>query len=51
LTPEATLENTFTDRDVGKNKTYVYRITALDGNGNESEMSESISDIIEDGVR
>jgi hypothetical protein len=51
LTPEAILENTFTDRDVGKNKTYVYRITALDGNGNESEMSESISDIIEDGVR
>lgn len=48
LTPEIIRENTFTDTDVKKNKKYIYSVTALDHNGNESKRSKSITEILED---
>jgi len=50
LTPEPILENTFTDSEVEKNKKYIYSITALDQNGNESERSKTVSEIIKESV-
>lgn len=46
LTPEPIKENAYNDKAVEKGKTYVYAVTALDRAGNESQRSETISDII-----
>ncbi len=50
LTPDPIRENTYTDKEIEKNKSYLYIITALDRAGNESEMSKSISEIIGDDM-
>lgn len=50
LTPDLIRENTYTDKEIEKYKSYVYSITALDQAGNESKMSKSISEIIGDDV-
>lgn len=50
LTPDPIRENTYTDKEIEKNKSYLYTITALDRAGNESEMSQSISEIIGEDV-
>ena len=46
ITPESIKENAYNDRAVEKGKMYVYAVTALDRAGNESQRSETISDII-----
>ena len=50
LTQDPIRENTYTDTTVEKNKRYYYAITAQDINGNESQRSEPISEIIEDEI-
>ncbi|MFQ6108538.1 MAG: fibronectin type III domain-containing protein [Candidatus Aminicenantales bacterium] len=46
LTADPIRENTFTDSEVEKNKKYIYSVTALDKDGNESNKSEPASGII-----
>ncbi|MFP4082870.1 MAG: fibronectin type III domain-containing protein [Candidatus Aminicenantes bacterium] len=48
LTPEPIQQNTYMDNRVENNKIYHYSITAVDKKGNESQRSESISEIIKD---
>jgi len=50
LTPQTIAENAFNDTTVEKNKRYHYAVTALDTSGNESRKSESVSEIIKDGL-
>ena len=50
LTPQPIRGNAFGDNRVEKNKRYDYAITALDKAGNESPKSESVSEIIKDGI-
>jgi hypothetical protein len=50
LTPQPIRGNAFGDNKVEKNKRYDYAITALDKAGNESPRSESVSEIIKDGI-
>jgi predicted small lipoprotein YifL len=50
LTPEPFRENTYTDTTVEKNKRYHYAITAQDINGNESQRSKPVSEIIRDEI-
>lgn len=50
LTPEPVRENTFTDITAEKNIRYNYAVTALDKQGNESEKSDPVSDIIKDRI-
>ena len=50
LTQDPIRENTYSDTTVEKNKRYYYAITAQDINGNESQRSELISEIIEDEI-
>ena len=50
LTPQPNPENTFNDTTVEKNRRYYYAITALDKSGNESPKSESVSEVIKDGL-
>ena len=45
LTPEAIRENTFTDTSIEKGIRYHYAVTAVDKQGNESERSDSVSEI------
>ncbi len=49
LMKEPILENTYTDTSVEKNIRYYYAITSLDKAGNESQKSNTISEIIRDG--
>jgi hypothetical protein len=51
LTPDLVTETSFKDSAVEKNKRYYYAITAVDRNGNESQKSGSISEIIKDKFR
>ncbi len=49
LTPQPIAENAFNDTAVEKNKRYHYAVTAQDRSGNESQKSESVSEIIKEG--
>jgi len=49
LMKEPILENTYTDTSVEKNIRYYYAITSMDKAGNESQKSNTISEIIRDG--
>jgi hypothetical protein len=46
LTPESLKANTFQDTKVESGKTYYYYLTAVDINGNTSEPSEVVSEIV-----
>lgn len=46
LTPEPILGNSYVDSTVEKNRIYYYAITAQDKKENESERSESVSNVI-----
>jgi len=48
LTPDLVTETSFKDSAVEKNKRYYYAIATVDRNGNESQKSESVSEIIKD---
>jgi len=48
LTSLLILENNFSDTMIEKNKRYEYAITALDGNGNESQKSKSVLEMIKE---
>ncbi|UCC40171.1 MAG: hypothetical protein JSV96_01565 [Candidatus Aminicenantes bacterium] len=50
LTLDPIRENTYTDTTVEKDKRYYYAITTRDINGNESQRSEPISEIIKDEI-
>jgi len=43
LTPDGIPENAYTDHSVGRDKTYEYSVTAVDGEGNESNPSKQVS--------
>ncbi len=51
LTRDLIKENSFNDGTVEKGKIYVYAVTALDKNGNESQKSKNISDMIRERLR
>lgn len=51
LTPDLIKENAYNDEDVEKGKMYVYAVTALDRDGNESQKSQAISDMIRERPR
>lgn len=46
LTPQTIKENSYTDNTVENDKKYYYAVTAMDDQGNESQKSMVISDII-----
>jgi fibronectin type 3 domain-containing protein len=50
LTPEAIRENTFTDTTIEKGIRYHYVVTAVDKYDNESEKSDSVSEIKKDRI-
>jgi predicted small lipoprotein YifL len=49
LTPDPIWENAYSDSRIEKNITYWYAVTALDKSGNESQRSETVSEIIKEG--
>jgi hypothetical protein len=51
LTPDLIKENAYNDKLLKKGMTYIYFITALDKSGNESQRSETISDMIRERIR
>jgi hypothetical protein len=51
LTPDLIKENAYNDEDVEKGKMYVYAVTALDRDGNESQKSQAVSDMIRERPR
>jgi len=51
LTPQAIMENTFTDTTVERGHRYEYAVSAVDAAGNESARSESLTEIIKDAQR
>ncbi len=50
ITPDPIKENAYNDRAVEKGKIYVYAVTALDKDGNESQKSNTISDSIRERI-